>query len=163
MLYTGADPLGWPLVKKGNWAEVTAIFRQSLRDTLENLHNAGVFRVLVIQQYPKYNYEILRCFQRNPQLCNLERSKMDSYRNNISVAIKDIVADFPFARVVDPLPYFCDSSYCQQTFIENGKLYPVTSDDNHPAREASLYFGRKIARDLDWVSGANRLSPRFAF
>lgn len=123
--------------------------KQGINQTLQQLSDAGVKKVLLLLPFIEYKYEMKRCF--NELGCPLPRQVVDDYHRPVREILIKAASQFENVRVIDPIPYFCDTKICPQIGTYNTEKYPIVHDDDHPSVMASKLLGKFIYQDLEWL------------
>lgn len=118
--------------------------QEGMRKTLEQLQDANK-EIIVILDTPVLNFSPEQCMMRPWRLsgdlfknpCAIARSEVDSKRKKYLAIIMDVLKEFPSVQILDPLPAFCDETYCWA--IKKEKM--LYRDKGHLSKIGSIYLG----------------------
>lgn len=131
------------------------IVRRSLTETLRQLSDIGVQRIMIVLPFPKFRYKMARCLEMNAlDKCHTSRSVMDDLEADYVNIINEVTAGRTNVRLVNPMEFLCSDETCNQVIQDGDKQIPVVFDTNHPAAAAGRFLGRKIKKDLNWLTGS---------
>ncbi|MEN9898339.1 MAG: hypothetical protein RLZZ66_1988 [Pseudomonadota bacterium] len=118
--------------------------RDGMKNTLRRLLDVNK-KIFFILDTPKLNFLPEQCIMRPWRLsgelikypCAILRSEVDRAQKKYLEVITGVLKEFPEVRVFDPLPAFCDESYCWA--IKDGKM--LYRDNEHLSAVGSIYLG----------------------
>jgi len=111
------------------------------------LEESGI-QVIMAFDTPNVSFDLTRCFIRYGWLssgsgdakCGAERSEVNRKQASFRRAAEQLKVQHPAVKFFDPLPYFCDQSFCQ--IVRDGKL--LLRDQHHLSVEGSIFFSEKF-------------------
>ncbi len=147
-LYT-FDPHDVPWLKtfffnKKTREDSLRVFQNSIRKTLQQLLAANKNVVFVLDT-PDLGFDPDACMSRpwrfnklaEKKLCAIPRVEVDTRQKKYLETVRAVLNEFPSVNVLDPLPAFCDSSYCW-AIKDNKMLY---RDSHHLSEVGAIYLG----------------------
>jgi hypothetical protein len=127
-----------------------------LRTGLTDLMTAVTMpHILLVAPVPEFKHLTSDCLQRAQltgqpaKACAMSRTDVDRRRQVALQLLKDVVAAFPNARMIDPVEAFCDNDACRP-FGPDG-IYYVDHDHLSPLGAEVLY--KKFKSDFAWAVG----------
>lgn len=122
------------------------LFSRTLRETIERLHAAGK-KTIFVHQAPELGFNTKACLPRpfsfKPvHACSIERSQVEMRQAAYREVVREILADYPDVRVLDPMDEFCDENKCYGR-REGDYLY---TDNNHLSDTGARRLGAGLAR-----------------
>lgn len=156
--YTGQQPLTvgdgpFYFSQKQTTEESLKLLKSVLNETLIDLINHNVHRIMIILPFPEFRYDMLPCYFRSPSRCQALKSDNQKYRKHVVDMLVSLSREYRNVKVVDPIDFFCDEMFCPQIRFMDGQMSPVVFDNNHPTGVAVRYFGENIQNELNWLSG----------
>lgn len=131
------------------------VVKRSLKETLRQLTDIGVQRIMIVLPFPKFRYKMARCLEMDAlEKCHTDRAMMEDLESDYLQIVREVTAGRKDIRLVSPMQYLCTDETCNQVIQDGDQQIPVVFDTNHPAAAASRYFGRKIKKDLNWLTGS---------
>jgi len=112
-------------------------------------------RVLIVGPVPELRHSAVDCLMRAQlngqprESCAPDRAEVERRRQEAMEVLQRVVADFPNARMIDPLDVFCDRDKCWP-FGPSGVFY---ADDNHLSALGVEKLYRHFQSDIGWVYG----------
>jgi peptidoglycan/LPS O-acetylase OafA/YrhL len=129
------------------------IVKRSLKETLNQLSGIGVQRIMIVLPFPKFRYKMSRCLEMNAlDKCHTSRSMMDELEADYVNIVREVTAGRTDIRLVSPMEFLCTDMTCNQVINDGDQQIPVVFDTNHPAAAAGRFLGRKIKKDLNWLT-----------
>jgi peptidoglycan/LPS O-acetylase OafA/YrhL len=129
------------------------VVRRSLKETLRQLSEIGVQRIMIVLPFPKFRYKMSRCLEMNAlDKCHTDRSLMENLEADYVSIIREVTMGRRDIRLVSPMEFLCSESSCNQVIDDGDQPIPVVFDTNHPSAAAGRFFGRKIKKDLNWLT-----------
>ena len=119
--------------------------QKGMKKTLEKLISTNK-KIIFILDTPKLDFLPEECVARPWRLsgssfktpCASSRLETDEARRKYLNVVMPVLKEFPSVRVLDPLPAFCDDTYCWA--IKDKKL--LYRDSGHLSEVGAIYLGR---------------------
>jgi peptidoglycan/LPS O-acetylase OafA/YrhL len=128
------------------------LYKRHLDQTLKELKDLGVSKVLILKGYPHFTFNISQCTQVHEKgKCFFDRKKFVEQRNLISEILITSTAKFDFVKIVNVIDYICEQDKCLTEIPYENGLMPITWDSFHPTSEASRYLGKRIDGEINWL------------
>jgi peptidoglycan/LPS O-acetylase OafA/YrhL len=129
------------------------VVKRSLKETLRQLSGIGVQRIMIVLPFPKFRYKMARCLEMNAlDECHTSRPMMENLEEDYLRIVREVTSGKPNIRLVNPMEFLCTDSTCNQVIHDGEQQIPVVFDTNHPAAAAGRFLGRKIKKDLNWLT-----------
>ena len=127
------------------------IFKNGMQKTLQRLTEANK-KIVFVLDTPDLEFDPIACLNRPwrldesalKTLCAVPRSQVNSRRQKYLEIVMPILNEYPNVKVLDPLPAFCDESYCWA--VKDKKL--LYRDPDHLNETGAIYLGEYFERQL---------------
>lgn len=130
------------------------IFVQKMAELIRSLQESGVRKVLVIAPTPEFNSNVSSCLLRadkyglrRDEHCSVPLSRVLGRREFSRPWLEKAVLGLRDVRLIDPMPVFCDGSYCRG--YEGDKV--LYRDDDHINDAGMRRIIGRYRGDFDWV------------
>ena len=140
-----------------DWQGNAMLYARLMEQTFARLTAAGKQVVWIIDP-PELGFDPTRCVstQRTRLLpravrqpCGVSRAAYDARNRTFRAIVAQAARRFPQVKVIDPIPYLCDSNLC--TAEKDGHF--LYRNDNHLSLYGSRYIASRIAPALGLVPG----------
>lgn len=119
-------------------SELHAVFASALEQTLEKFKGTGK-QLVLLETVPSLNFSLQQCLDRPVRFasskrehCRVEKAAVLEEQKSYREIFAAMARQYPFVKVIDPLPAYCDQTYCYASM--RGRL--IYYDDNHITLEA---------------------------
>ncbi|MER8373509.1 acyltransferase family protein [Mesorhizobium sp. M1406] len=132
-------------------------YQRKLTETIEKLHSLGVERIALFAPVPEMPRFAPDCVVRAlrygfdvDELCSVTQAASKDRRTGAMQLLDAVAAQFPYVRIIDPVPAMCDDTWCRP-YRHTTILY---RDINHllPAGVRAVIDANR--ETFDWVMGS---------
>lgn len=135
--------------------DANSALRTGLERTLQFTDSLGV-RVLILLPPPEFEFPPADCLLINPvERCGTNRDRLDATRRSALRAMQQVIRFHRGVRIVDPVSFFCSSTYCPP--VSDGII--VTDDVALPSAAAARAFASTASDDMLWLVRGERPRP----